>query len=137
MAMSKRKLLLLGLSCFALVLLAWATFLAVCPLTPRHHIDRAGVGALREGMTEAEVVQVLGVPAGDYSSVRRVYTVNPVTSVFESAAPIAWKEWIGDEAKVRIGFDPNGKVWSISHSRPYYGEAGPFALLRRLLSLTR
>jgi hypothetical protein len=116
MAIPKQKRLLLVLSCFVLMLLAWVGILAFRPFGPRHRINRAGVGDLRKGITEGEVVQILGIPAGDYSSRRRRYVDEPITSLFIPADPTEWKEWVGDEVKVRIGFDPNGKVCLINRS---------------------
>jgi hypothetical protein len=133
--MAKRKPLLLVLAYFVLVLLAWGAFLALRPIGPRHHIDKQGVGALREGMTEEEVVQVLGVPAGDYASGRRDYSSGPGTFVAKPSRRFVRKDWMSDEVKVCIWFRPDGKALLIDRSWAHNREEGPFALLRRRLRL--
>src|SRR5262249_35004001 len=89
--MLKRKPLLLVLACLALILLTWVAFLASWPFGPRHHIDKQGVEALREGMNEPEVVQVFGVPAGNYSTWRRRYRYERATTKFLTPQPPEWK----------------------------------------------
>jgi hypothetical protein len=126
------RLLLTG---FVVVLLAWVGFLAVRPWVPRHRIDREGVQELRRGMTEAEVERVLGVPAGDYAYPRRRYIFPPTISTYEYIEPLAWKEWAGDEVKVRIGFGPDGTAWSISRSLAVRRTEGALDHIRRLLHL--
>ncbi len=131
--MKKRtwRLLLTG---FIVVLMAWGSFLAFRPFAPRHRIDREGVRELREGMSEAEVEQVLGVPAGDYSSRKRSYAGEDVTFV-ALYTDLDQKEWVGDEVRVSVGFGPDGKAWTIYRSWPFCDDEDFLDRLRRLLHL--
>ncbi len=126
-----RRLLLAG---FILVLMAWVGVLALRPWVPRHRITAEGVGELREGMTAAEVEQVLGVPAGDYSSRKRSYAGEPVTFI-ALYTDLDQKEWVGDEVRVNVGFGPDGKAWTIYRSWPFCDDEDFLDQLRRLLHL--
>jgi hypothetical protein len=122
------------LACLALVLLAGAGFLAIRQYSPRHDIDRQGIGTLRKGMTEAEVVQLYKVPPGDYSTKRVAYPVGPYFTDFgwKTAEPACWKTWYTDRMRIQVGFDPDGKVCRVSQSLAEI-EEGPWDRLLRLL----
>jgi hypothetical protein len=132
--MPKRKLLLLVLACLALVLLAGAGFLAIREFSPRQQIDRQGIGAIRKGMTEAEVVRVFAVPPGDYSTKRVGYNSGTYFSSFgsEKAEPAYLKTWTTDRMRIQVGFDSDGKVCWVSQSLAGI-EDGPWDRLLRLL----
>jgi hypothetical protein len=72
-----------------------------------HRINRAGFEQIREGLTQAEVEAILGVPPGDYSTVDlRVAPADRYVFPPELRA----QEWLSDDGCVGIGFGPDGTV---------------------------
>ena len=98
----RRLLLLMGLvttaatmGCLAL----WLTSL-------RHRINEESVKLIQEGMTQADVQAVFGVPPGDYSNGGiPIYSRDS-----DWLEPVDRKEWIGDAVAVEVFFDSAGKV---------------------------
>jgi outer membrane protein assembly factor BamE (lipoprotein component of BamABCDE complex) len=102
---SRKTLLLLS----GYLLLVGATTLSVWRMPPRHFITRANCDMIREGMTEDQVVQLLGVPAGNYASGEWLY-LGPGVQKFYSGR-LDFKTWVGDEVLIDVGFDESGHVW--------------------------
>jgi hypothetical protein len=127
----KRKRLLLIFGCLAAVLLAGYVTLRLT--APRHAITSTNVQAIQEGMTEAEVVEILAVPAGNYSTgkYQGVEHYAIVSLIFSRGG----KVWLGDEAGIWVQFDQAGKVCDKScvwFTRP---EESLLAKLRRWLGM--
>jgi hypothetical protein len=91
------------------------SFLTPVPIAPAHHITWESFKRLSADMTERDVVELLGVPAGDYNTVPvagppcgnglpapNMY--GPITAV------VTWKEWKSNEVILSAGFDRNGNL---------------------------
>jgi hypothetical protein len=112
----KRKRLLLILGCLATVLLAGYGTLRL--MAPQHRITKENIAAIKEGMTEAEVQALLGVPAGDYSSKQTggvfILGDRPWADSFFAGPDIVERDggkfWVGDETSVWVRFDDVGQV---------------------------
>jgi hypothetical protein len=131
---SRKTLLLLT----AYLLLVAATFLYVWGRTPGPCITEGNAGRIREGMTEDQVVQILGVPAGDYTS--KTWGCDPemCTGVFDlgeirEESRLSWKEWVGDQGMIRVGFDESAVVRRAKFRTIFFWQETPIELLRRLL----
>ncbi len=91
-----------------------------------HNINEATVAMVQDGMTEAEVEALFGVPAGNHTfpqaemffiTGRRILAPSP-----------SCKDWVGDEVGIRVAFNANGRVsWS---QRGYV--AGQVSLIDRV-----
>jgi hypothetical protein len=110
-----RKWVLYGVG--SLVCLLLLTDLIPRFLAPTHRINRESYDFLRGGMTEEEVEEILGVPAGNYNTVH--VSEFPCLSGLQLPKPkvcgqitavTVWKEWKGNDAIVEIGFDSGGKL---------------------------
>jgi hypothetical protein len=77
---------------------------------PSSRITRENVDRIREGMTRAEVVAILG-PPGDYSSgpVRRV----PRSTIVNSQTDLTTEWWVTDTGLAESAFDSRGLVVAI------------------------
>jgi hypothetical protein len=118
------------------VLLVGAAFLALWPITPRHCITEENLNKIGMGMTEDEVVQILGAPAGDYSTGKHLYhpeLIGGPARVYSGR--LACKEWVGDEGKIRVCFEASGRVFVAYHSGVFRQEQGVLDRLRRWLHL--
>ena len=107
--MRKRRLLILGL----LPLLLFAGYLALWLTSPKHRIDRQGYGKIQLGMTEEEVEDILGAPAGNHaiSSLRATEElVMGETSHWLDESKCTLKTWVSDSAEIGIWFSEDGKV---------------------------
>jgi hypothetical protein len=133
--MKRRWLLKLGvLACLgfvALVAFLWWT-------APTHRIDQRGFEKIRAGMTSDDVVSVIRVPPGDYTTLQldamspglRRQTLalknfnNPDISLF--------KAWLCDSACIVVSFDETDKV----RNAYYHSFAEPWPdVLRRWLRI--
>src|SRR5262249_59202506 len=74
---------------------------------PAHRINRAAYELLREGMTQAEVEAIFGVPPGDYASVD-LFVAPADRYLFPRE--FRAQEWLSDEGCVGIAFRPDGTV---------------------------
>jgi hypothetical protein len=103
-ALKRRVILGLGfLACLGLLsLLAWWITL------PTHQITEENIAKIEMGMTEVEVESVLGVPAGNYAR-QRTEMDFMIGRRLRALSPHC-KDWIGDEAGVRVAFDANDRV---------------------------
>jgi hypothetical protein len=118
--------LLIALLAVALVLCGASLAL----VAPRHcSVNRAACDRIKEGMTRAEVEQILGGPPGDY----RTRPGPAVPSTFVSAPARLFychEEWRGDGVALWVNFDDRGRVaglggWSVASESP-----GPIAIAR-------
>ena len=142
--MMRHKRLLLIFGCLAAVLLAGYVTLRLT--APRHRITPENIRAIKKGMTEQEAEEILGAPAGDYSSAKNrewfVDTINfrdgtgstiPLFSLSDLVEKRGGKFWVGDEAIIWVSFDEAGQATEM------YGSVFPneslLAKLRRWLGM--
>jgi hypothetical protein len=142
---SNKRLILAGAMLLVFVIIAGSSLPFLLPSAPSPPCFSEQLAEkIREGMTEAEVVAVLGRPPGWYAS--------PDTSYIGSGpmgywvCPEGWhlpdgdvhKGWISDAGAVCVRFGKDGKVVG-SHWAPVYApgaestEAFPRRMMRRLL----
>lgn len=97
-----RKFFLLG--CIGVCLIVG--ILAIWLTAPKHHISMPSLYAIERGMTKKEVVEILGVPPGNYSTCGgwAVYF-----GYGKDECPVG-EEWVGDEIAIRVVFDDKGIV---------------------------
>src|SRR5262245_52497407 len=109
--MKKRRLIqLVVLACLALAgfvfFLRWTT--------PNARISRESFEQIWLGMTEEEVIEILGVPPNNYDLdyvSRRVNKMLDVIAVNDSSLDnsiLTVKAWVTDGLAIRIGFDQSG-----------------------------
>jgi hypothetical protein len=114
----KCKRLLLILACVAAILLAGYGTLRLT--APPHRITWESIERIQEGMSEANVECILGVPAGDYSSTEHGATfvlgeggyrrqVVQGRDLLQGGA----KVWVGDRGAVWLTFDASKRVSGI------------------------
>jgi len=75
-----------------------------CPI----HIDAGTTGQITRGISEADVVRILGAPAGNYSSGHVFVGSGGVFALPRSH--VAVREWHTDEAQLSVYFDAQGLV---------------------------
>jgi hypothetical protein len=109
--MRKREQLLLFMSIG--LLLGGAACWLLMPPSPTSQINRASFDAIRVGMSEAEVEEILGGPAGDYCTgdvIRQGdLIVGPVIPLW-TIPPSKTNVWQGDEGELFLIFDLTGQV---------------------------
>jgi len=77
----------------------------------RMDISEASWERIERGMTEDEVIRILGVPAGLYSGT--YWGGHPSQTTFFVVEGTEKKQWTGKEFVIEIGFDQENKVaWS-------------------------
>ncbi len=93
------------LACGSVVVLtAWA-------LTPRHRITRENYRKIDFAMTQRDVEELLGVPAGDYGrGVNVAHTVDESTHSQKELLGETYSEWYADEVGIITAADATGKV---------------------------
>jgi hypothetical protein len=116
-----RKALWIGcaVACVITVWLSW-----YFTRSPSHRITKDGYGDLRLGMTEQEVIEVLGVPAGDYGPGQGEIVE---TGAFTIASHMIrrdpkGKRWLAGDFAITVCFDAEGRVTGLgtdSVYRPY------------------
>jgi hypothetical protein len=119
-----RKPVLAGVA-FFLVLVG----ILVTLLLPRpSRVTRENSERIKEGMSRAEVEEILGGPPGDYrtkpTNLDRDAVARAILSVFFNA------EWCGDEGEVWVSFGPDDKVRDMSFAEAGPVEVSTLALLR-------
>ncbi len=101
------------------LLLAVGVRLSASCLYPSPSFPKEKAALLRDGMTEAEVVAVLGCPAGDYTggAGRSIRSDDPSglwlnrgTGFLDVTDNSVYKGWISDGGAVGVVFDPDGRV---------------------------
>jgi hypothetical protein len=115
--------LLIGLLAAGLVLGGMLLALVM----PRHcPVTRAACGRIQEGMTQAEVEKILGVPPGDY----RTRPVRPFVLIVEGGWCMvrgSFAHWMGDEAELDVCFD-GGVVVLLTFTPLEPADVGPVAI---------
>ncbi len=68
-------------------------------------------GRLRKGMTEREVIDILGTPPGNRARGQPQFCVCKTEGEHEAftKAPVT-KEWVNDHALIELAFDANGRL---------------------------
>jgi hypothetical protein len=101
----------------AFVLLSLAVILLGMPmLFHPHRIRPESFERIRAGMTEAEVQELLGAPAGNYDGFKRsMIDIYPVSGLVLPAEPGDDKFWASRHGAVRVSFDNHGRV--VDHRR--------------------
>ena len=84
----------------------------VCWLRPARHTGPTYEAFLRvkDGMTQAEVEQVLGMPPGDYSTRPTNFLCASTTSSPMPKEMRYHRSWAGNDLLVDVYFDQNGRV---------------------------
>ena len=133
--MKKRRLIqLIIFACLALaglvLFLRWTT--------PNARINRESFQQIRTGMTEEEVIEILGVPPRKYDDsyvskrAKKKFDVVGVTDLPGDDPNLITKAWVADGMAIQIGFDQTGKARFVF----YYGFEEAFIdRLRRRLQL--
>lgn len=83
-----------------------------------HRINSDGYAELKLGMTEQEVVSVLGVPAGDYGPGKGEILMYGILM----SGPANTKTWLAGDFAIIVCFDQNGRVYDMGTDgvyRPY------------------
>ena len=136
--MKKRWLLrlglLAGLALFGFWFALWWT-------APEHRINKESCDQIRNGMTETEVVAIIGASAGDYTTaetekerdlVRWILT-DRVWQAALHGNDIRSREWLSDNGAIQVLLDQNGTVIS----KEFFSIQATFiAKLRRWLRLS-
>jgi hypothetical protein len=116
---TRKRLLLLGGAVLAAVL-AWGAWELLRPHPPRFTMDLTF--RIRPGMTEAEVVAILGKPAGNYASPGALGGVGCWEDRYwddKRTAEVGsyTKGWISDAGAIWVRFGPDGRVYTKSWNR--------------------
>ena len=78
---------------------------------PGHSITEANAESIRLGMLEDEVVQLLGVPAGNYTTGPWAFGTPADNRLIGDVGSLDdWKVWAGDDVLVSLGLDKGGRV---------------------------
>jgi hypothetical protein len=97
------KKLLLSVAGFAAIVLAVA--LGYWFLQPHPRIDDETANRIKAGMTEADVIAIIGAPPGNYSS----HSQNQYDAIVESWG-MGNKIWLGQECTLVVLLGDDGKV---------------------------
>jgi hypothetical protein len=107
--MTKRRWTLLGLGTVAMVAVMGLAFWMGAP---RHRINKESIGLIEQGMSQAEVEAIFGVPPGDYSS----NTPNAsawIPTTLSNSLKMTFivpegeqKTWMGEKVGVTLVFNP-------------------------------
>ena len=125
-----RKRLLLILGCVASVLLAGYVTLRLT--APRHRITEENFAAINKGMTEEDVVELLGVKPGIYASnFEEVFWPDGLNN----REGVRHEDWVGEEIAVWIHFDKDGHVLDKFKGYVIPGNASFLDKLRRWLGM--
>src|SRR6478752_5008307 len=84
------------------VAIGLAVLTLICANTRKDRINWKNANRLKEGMTEAQVEEIFGVPAGIYNADLQWVPI-----------PADHKLWFGDGAGVEVWFDDAGRVSAI------------------------
>lgn len=104
----------LGLGALSLGLLTLAMWAV---MSAQHHINATGFEKIKIGMTEREVVAILGRPPGDYAgphTTRTLFSQPSQPGVFSN-------HWTSDDCDIEVLFK-EGRVLSSHHGERFYHE---------------
>jgi hypothetical protein len=91
--------------------LAAGSFAAFWFLQPRPRIDEQAFARIEHGMTEQQVIDIIGAPPGNYGVGEG--ELNPFNvSTFWIFPEKSVKTWLGRDKAIQIGFADDGKVLS-------------------------
>jgi hypothetical protein len=100
----------LGLAVFLLFGLISLVFLVPMPVPkPLVRVNQAQFQRIAEGMTEAEVEDLLGGPPGDYTW-GRTYVICDSMASYAMFDGEEVEEWRSDDAIIRVYFGPEGTM---------------------------
>jgi hypothetical protein len=139
--MRKRMLGLVLLAAFTALMtfVGWRTF-----ASPGCRINQDNFDQIREGMSQADVEAILGVPPG-YHGTRRavvsprrelhpaIFTQGGITVTLD-AGEVTTKGWVGDDGAILLTFDAAGRVIHKSIPEVDYPDPDPPGLIERLRS---
>jgi hypothetical protein len=125
-----------------LLILAVATtlgvWLSVQWLLPTHRIDDEHFAKLGLGMTQSEVEEILGVPAGDYRLIPQGSFhggLGPGAAFGGTQEQKERKWWVGDSVWIQIGFGSDGRAVAGYSGTTIKTEPSFMARLRHWLGL--
>src|SRR5262245_21163032 len=108
MVKRKRQLLVLAVS---VLCLGAAGYGAARLIQPNHRINRATHQQIEEGMTRQEVEDLLGVPPGNYTTGRELFSVSDfINSETGARTRPPGDLWQSDHGEIRVCFDDDDKV---------------------------
>ena len=125
-AMSRRRFMIAG-AVLSTILLAGIAFQF---LRPGSAINRQNFERIQVGMALSEVEDIVGLPAGDYST-GNVFLVEPARRF--SLQPR--REWWGDEGILQVRLDAEGRVTEKHFLAVYHSGGNSLSWLRRKLGL--
>ena len=115
--MKKRKRLLIFVGLAVMLFAGYATLRLTAP---PHRITPVNIAAIRKGMTEREIENILGAPAGDYASAQASAMYQNLTyhvdedgkgwNGYELVKKWGGKVWVAEEGFLWVRFDDAGKV---------------------------
>src|SRR5262245_12571564 len=104
----------IAVSAIVLLIVAGLIVVGYWLLQPHPRIDKAALDRIELGMTEAQVVEIIGAPPGNYglgdAEFERSHIVDARAVIVELPDPASSKSWMGQTHGIEIGFDANGKV---------------------------
>ena len=110
--MRKRELLLLFVS--IMLLIGGLTCWVLLPERPTSPINRANFDAIRVGMRQIEVEEILGSPEDDYSTGETELSekglMKSIKYLVDFGERGSWSRWDGDEGAVWVCFDEKRRV---------------------------
>lgn len=101
--MTRIRLLLCLLACIAF----FAVGFILLSIRTGPRINQASFDLIQEGMTEAEVVQILRGPPGDYGPGEEL----PLVTV-EISDRTTYRRWSADDFSINVAFDQGGRVFA-------------------------
>jgi hypothetical protein len=113
--MTRRKRLYLVLG--TLILVSVVVYGALWLTRPKYRINEESVRAIRVGMTEEEVVAIIGVPPGSYASDGVLPNNASPLDGDEPTPGSQYKTWFSERMGILVRFGASGRVegrWSIS-----------------------
>jgi hypothetical protein len=126
-----------GLSLGAFLLVAAAAFVTLWfAMAPTHRITEENVQKISRGMTLEHVVEILGVPAGDYSTRKATFVGHPTSGLVFIHDDEPCKTWTSNDAQVGIHFDDNECVNEVFRYWRWSNESW-WAMLCRWMRLGR
>jgi hypothetical protein len=127
------------LGCGLLVLFVAGLSWFLWPSPPKHNINADGYQNIRLGMTEREVEEVLGVPAGDYGPGKGEildYGVFTATSHSIRTDPNG-KKWLAGSFAITVCFDERARVRGMGTDEVYRPYDSPLEMVGQMFGLSQ